>query len=66
MCPVPGSVEKVQELLQLKASMVSIEDKDGVMPLMFASNKGHKRVSLSNSAVVWPYICVCVHVCVLC
>ncbi len=46
---VSGCVERVQEMLQLKPSLATIEDKDGVMPLMFASNKGHKKVRLLES-----------------
>ena len=58
----------MEEILQLKPSMAAIEDKDGAMPLMFASNKGHKKVrtSLQRGGVLCDIlvcVCVCLQVC---
>ena len=37
-------MEKVEEMLREKSALVKMEVKDGVTPLMLASNKGHKQV----------------------
>lgn len=49
----------MEEILQLKPSMATIEDKGGAMPLMFASNKGHKKVRNRLGRIC---MCVCVHI----
>ena len=34
----------MNDMLRVKASLVQMEGKEGVTPLMLASNKGHKEV----------------------
>ncbi len=35
------------ELLAFKRTLVSLRDKDGATPLIFAANKGHREVCLA-------------------